>query len=390
MRNVMTQPAVYLDFNATTPCDPRVVDAMSPYHSEVFGNPASRQHGPGRTAFMALEDSRKKAARALGVGSPTEIVFTSGATEANNLALKGFVRGLRHRPLHIVTQATEHPAVLEPLRRLEDEGAEVTVVGVDRNGQVDPNEMIAAFRDSTRLVSMMLANNETGVVQPVEQLARLAHERGAVVHCDAAQAVGKIPVAVELLGVDLMSVSAHKVYGPKGIGALYVRRSSPPFRLRAIVDGGGHENGLRSGTANVPGAVGFAQALTIAAAQLPSEARRLEELRDTFEARITTELHGARINGSSSPRLPGTSSIAFHGIDGEALMASLPDLAVSTGSACASAHPEPSTVLRAMGLERKLAGSALRISFGRPSTAADSDFAAGRIIEEVCRLRRRR
>lgn len=380
---------IYLDFNATTPCDERVVEAMLPYFSEVFGNPASRQHGPGRSAFMALETARKTVAESIGARSATEIVFTSGATEANNLALKGYVRHHSETGLHIITQATEHPAVLEPLSRLVSEGAELTTLGVDQQGRVDPEEVRAAIRNSTRLISVMLANNETGVLQSLADIATIAHDHGAVLHCDAAQAIGKIPVDVRRLGVDLMSISGHKLYGPKGIGALFVRRCTPPMRLQPSIEGGGHESGIRSGTSNIAGAVGLAHALEIATAALDDESARLKALRDTFENDLRRNIGNLVVNGGEALRLPGTSNIALPGIDGEALMASLPDLAISTGSACASAHPEPSRVLRAMGLPKKLAASSLRISFGRSSTTHDAEVAAQRIAAEAQRLRRR-
>ena len=380
---------LYLDYNATTPCEEQVVAAMAPYFSRTFANPASRQHSPGREAFLALESARKNVASAIGASSATEVVFTSGATEANNLAIRGLFTGSRKQHAHIVSQRTEHPAVLEPLRRLQREGAELTLVDVDRDGRVDPDRVRAAMGESTLLVSIMLANNETGVVQDLREISRIAHQHGTLVHSDAAQAVGKIPVDVAELGLDLMSLSGHKVYGPKGIGALYIRRTSPPLHLAPLVDGGGHEGGLRSGTANVPGAVGLGRALELAAAALDAEAERLRTMRDAFEARLMELLPELIVNGQPAPRLPGTSNVAFPGVDGEALMASLQDLAVSSGSACASAHPEPSTVLRAMGLPKRVASSALRISFGRPSRDDDAEHAAERIASEVSRLRKR-
>ncbi|MCD4751375.1 MAG: cysteine desulfurase, partial [Thermoanaerobaculales bacterium] len=338
--------------------------------------------------FMALEKARKEVAASLGARSATEIVFTSGATEANNLALRGIAGTAALKGGHIVTQATEHPAVLEPMRRLEREGFELTIVGVDRWGRVDPKAVTAVLRDDTVLISLMLANNETGVVQPVSEVAAAARRRGIPTHCDAAQAMGKIPVEVEALGVDLLSISGHKVYGPKGVGALYVRRKTPPQRLEALIEGGGHEAGLRSGTANVPGAVGLACALKLASDDLVAEAERVGGLRDAFEQMLRDEGLKIVVNGEDAGRLPGTSNVAFPGVDGEALMASLPDLAVSTGSACASVHPQPSHVLRAMGLPDGLAAASLRVSFGRPSTMDHAEVAASRISEEVKRLRR--
>lgn len=386
--NTKARDCLYLDYNATTPCDPRVVEVMAPFWSDTFANAASRHHAPGREAFMALEKARKEVAASLGARSATEIVFTSGATEANNLALRGIAGTAALKGGHIVTQATEHPAVLEPMRRLEREGFELTIVGVDRWGRVDPKAVTAVLRDDTVLISLMLANNETGVVQPVSEVAAAARRRGIPTHCDAAQAMGKIPVEVEALGVDLLSISGHKVYGPKGVGALYVRRKTPPQRLEALIEGGGHEAGLRSGTANVPGAVGLACALKLASDDLVAEAERVGGLRDAFEQMLRDEGLKIVVNGEDAGRLPGTSNVAFPGVDGEALMASLPDLAVSTGSACASVHPQPSHVLRAMGLPDGLAAASLRVSFGRPSTMDHAEVAASRISEEVKRLRR--
>ena len=378
---------IYLDYNASTPCDPRVVEAMAPYWTGNFANPASRQHGPGRSAFMALEGARRAVAQALGAASPTEIIFTSGATEANNLALKGVARAATSRGRHLLTQATEHPAVLEVVEKLKKGGFDSTVVGVDSNGHVDPATIAGGLRADTIMVSVMLANNETGVIQEIGEIARVAHERGILVHSDAAQAVGKIPFSVAELGIDLLSVSGHKVYAPKGIGVLYVKRRTPALRFEPINDGGGHEGGLRSGTPNLPAAVGLACALIIAAGELKSESLRLATLRDNFESRIRESIPKVIINGGAAARLPGTANLTFPGVDGEALLASIPDLAVSTGSACASAHPEPSPVLRAMGLSAKLAASSIRVSFGRFSTEDESVQAARRIIEEARRLR---
>ncbi len=378
----------YLDFNATTPCDPRVVEAMLPFFSVDFANPASRQHGPGRAAFMALERARKTIAQSIGARSATEIVFTSGATESNNLALVGAARALSSRGRHLITQATEHPAVLEVMTHLKIEGWELTIIGVDRDGRVDPEAVTEAMRPDTMLISVMLANNETGVVQPVTEITEAAHARGVIVHCDAAQGPGKITVDVGSLGVDLLSLSGHKCYGPKGSGALFIRRQSPALKLHALQHGGGHEQGLRSGTANLPAAVGLATALQLAGDELGQTATDLGSMRDDFERHLMDSAPGVVINGAGAPRLPNTSNVAFPGIDGEALMASLPDLAVSSGSACASVHPEPSKVLLAMGLPKIIAAGALRISLGRTSTADEVQRATLRIAEEVQRLRR--
>jgi cysteine desulfurase len=378
---------IYLDNNASTPCDPRVVEAMLPFFGDVFANPSSRNHGPGREAFTALEEARATVARCLGAHSPTEIFFTSGASEGNNLALIGAATALSGRGRHLVTQATEHPSVLEPLRHLAASGWDLSVVGVDGDGRVRLDEIEKALRDDTALVSLMLANNETGTLQPVRAAADLAHVRSGLIHCDAAQGAGKIEFDVDSLGADLLTVSGHKVYGPKGIGALYVRRRRPPLRLPPIIRGGGHESGLRSGTPNVPGAVALAHALEIARDGLAGEAARIAALRDRLEARIVEAVEGCTVNGSRAHRLPGTSNLSFAGIEGNALLASLPDIAVSTGSACASNHPEASPVLRAMGVDKGLASASVRVSLGRFTTGDEVERAAQRIIEEVTRLR---
>ncbi len=379
---------IYLDFNATTPCDPRVVEAMLPFFSAEFANPASRQHGPGRAAFMALENARKTVAKSIGARSATEIIFTSGATESNNLALRGAAKALASRGRHLITQATEHPAVLEVLTHLKTQGWDLTMLGVDREGRVNPEAVAGAIRPDTVLVSVMLANNETGVVQPIAEIAETAHSRGVIVHCDAAQGPGKIEVDVGKLGVDLLSLSGHKCCGPKGSGALFIRRQTPPLKLQALQVGGGHEQGLRSGTVNLPAAVGLATALQLAGDHLDETSADIGALRDGFERNLVDSVSGVIINGAGAPRLPNTSNVAFPGVDGEALMASLPDLAVSSGSACASVHPQASKVLLAMGLPKNLAAGALRISLGRTSTADEVQRAALRIAEEVQRLRR--
>jgi cysteine desulfurase len=379
---------IYLDFNATTPCDPGVIEAMKPFFGVGFANPASRQHGPGRAAFMALEAARSTVAKAIGARSATEITFTSGATESNNLALIGAADALSGKGRHLITQSTEHPAVTEVLKSLEARGFVVTTLGVDHQGVVSPDDVARAIQPDTTLVSIMLANNETGVIQPIADIARVAHDHGVILHCDAAQGPGKIPVNVDHLDIDLLSLSAHKCHGPKGCGALYLRRRTPPLRLKPLMHGGGHEQGLRSGTPNVPGAVGLAAAQSLAADDLEAVTATLGHLRDRFEAELQKGVGTVMINGAAAPRLPNTTNCAFPGIDGEALMASLPDLAVSSGSACASVHPEPSRVLLAMGLSKALAASSLRISLGRTTTAEEVQKAAQRITEEVRRLRR--
>lgn len=384
---VTPDDVIYLDYNASTPCDRRVVEAMLPLYADVFANPASRAHRPGLQAFAKLEEARSRVAAALGADSATEIVFTSGATEGNNLALLGAARTLEERGRHLVTQATEHAAVLAPLQALERDGWELTVLGVDPEGRIRLDELDSALRPDTTLVSLMLANNETGTLQPVAEAAGVVREAGALLHCDAAQGPGKVPVVVADLGVDLLTVSAHKVYGPKGVGALYRRRRHPPLRLPPVILGGGQEQGLRSGTPNLPGAVGLATALELATEEQGSSAARLSGLRDRLEHRILSALDGCVVNGCADHRLPGTTNMSFSGVDGSALLASLPDLAVSSGSACTSSTPEPSAVLSAMGVSRQLAAASIRISLGRPTTADQVELAADRIISEVARLR---
>ena len=383
----MNSDVIYLDYNASTPCDPRVVEAMQPFFGAVFANPSSRNHRPGRDAFSALENARNTVAKILGARSATEIVFTSGATEANNLALIGAARALTGRGRHLVTQSTEHPSVLEVLYALKGDGCTLTEVRFDHEGRLRLDEFASALRDDTALVSLMLANNETGTVQSVREAANLAHARGALIHCDAAQAVAKIAVNVAELEVDLLSLSGHKLYAPKGIGALYLRRNSPPFKLAPHLHGGGHEGGMRSGTPNLPGAVALGRALEIADAELETEGPRIAALRDRLEAEVVGAIDDSAVNGSIEHRLPGTSNISFPGIDATALLASLPDLAVSSGSACTSSHPEASPVLLAMGVQRELAKASLRLSVGRFSTEDEVDRAANRIAEEVIRLR---
>ncbi len=384
----MAPPVIYLDYNATTPCDPEVVEAMLPFLGHLFANPASRAHAPGREAFTALEQARRRVASVIGATSPAEVVFTSGATEAANLALLGLAASPSLRIRRLVTQATEHRAVLEPAGVLERRGWEVRVLGVDGSGRIRLEELEAALREGPALVSLMLANNETGVVQPVEEAVRLVHAAGGLIHCDAVQAPGRLPVDVAELGVDLLSLSGHKVYGPKGIGILWIRRRRPPLEPAPLLHGGGQERGLRAGTPNVPGAVGLATALEIASRDRVHSAARLGELRDLLETLLLAELDGVHIHGSGAPRLPNTTSIGLGGVDGNALLASLPGLAVSTGSACGSGSPEPSHVLRAMGVPARLAAASLRFSLGRPTSREEVEHAAALVVAEVRRLRR--
>ena len=376
--NAMHAP-VYLDHQATTPVDPRVLNAMLPFYSLNFGNAASRSHSFGWAAEKAVEHARKRVAHLAGA-QPREIVFTSGATEADNLAIKGAAEAnpARH---HFVTLATEHPAVLDPLRHLERQGARVTVLAPRADGLVDLNELRAAILPETLLVSVMYANNEIGVLQPVGEIGAICLERGVLFHCDAAQAFGKVPVDVSAMKMDLMSASAHKLYGPKGIGLLFVRRSAPRFHVAAQMDGGGHDGGLRSGTLNVPAIVGFCSR------EMQEEAPRTAALRDQLLARLTAALDGVTVNGSMAQRLPNNLNVSFAGVDAETLMMALPDLALSTGSACSSATPEPSHVLRALAVSEELARSSIRIGLGRFNSEEEIEHAGRRMIESVKKLR---
>jgi cysteine desulfurase len=387
---IRMQDVIYLDNNAGTACDPRVVEAMLPYFTELGANPASRSHALGGQAYTALEQARTDVAGLLGARRATEITFLSGATEANNLALRGMAETLAGRGHHIVTQVTEHSSVLAPLRLLAKQGWEVTEVGVEADGTVRRNQLQAAIRADTVLVSLMLANNETGTIQPVAEVSEIAHAAGALVHCDAAQGVGKIPVDVARLGVDMLTLSGHKMHGPKGIGALYLRRQRPPLRPVALLCGGGQEDGLRSGTVNLPGVIGLARAMAIAAKEGAEERQRIAVLRVRLESGICGQLDGVYRNGCVDNRLPGTSNLSFAGVDGNALIAALPDLAISSGSACTSSHPEPSYVLAAMGRSRQLAQTSLRLGLGRFTTEEEVDRAVVRVVEEVMRLRHAR
>ncbi len=384
---VMRDDPIYLDCNATTPSDPRVVEAMLSFMTGTFANPTTRNHRPGRDAATALERARATIDRLLGGSAASEVVFTAGATEANNLALLGAAEAMEGRGRHLISQATEHASVLEPLAALQRRGWEISLVGVDERGRVRLDELESALRDDTVVVSLMLANNETGTIQPVARAAELAHGRGALLHCDAAQGIGKIPADVGELDVDLLTLSAHKFYGPKGVGALWIRRRRPPIRLTPVIHGGGQENGLRSGTPNVPGAVGMARAMELAAEAGESERVRVAALRDRLEDAILGAVDGSSRNGDAANRLPNTSNLSIAGVEVNALLASLPDLAVNTGSACASSHSESSPVLLAMGVPDELARSSLRLSLGRFTTEEEVDRAAARIIEEVVRLR---
>lgn len=378
---------IYMDNHATTPLDPRVLDAMLPYFTQDFGNAASRTHAFGWRAEAAVEDARETIARLIGAESGKEIVFTSGATESDNLAIKGVAEYYASKGKHIVTTVIEHKAVLDSCKRLEKEGFEITYVPVGRSGVVNPDDVAKALTDKTILASVMLANNEVGTVQPIEEIGKLTRAKGVLFHVDAVQGIGKTPFDVRKMNVDLASLSAHKIYGPKGIGALYVRRSKPRVRLGAQMDGGGHERGNRSGTLNVPGIVGFAKACEILEREGAEEAARLRRLRDRLYARITKELDQVIVNGDLEHRLPGNLNISFAFVEGEGLMMAIKDVAVSSGSACTSASLEPSYVLRSMGLDEADAHSSIRFGLGRFNTEEEVDYVADLVIAKVKKLR---
>jgi len=377
---------VYLDNHATTRTDPRVVEAMLPYFTEHYGNAASVSHRFGWDAEEAVERAREQIASAIGAES-REIVFTSGATESNNLAVKGAAQAAIRRGKHLVTAASEHKAVLDPMKRMAREGWEVTVVDCDEQGRVEAGAVAEAINDRTVLVSVMTANNEVGTINPIAEIGRLCHERGILFHTDAAQAVGKIPIDVRRDNVDLLSISGHKFYGPKGIGALCVRRRDPQVRLLPLLDGGGHERGYRSGTLAVPLIVGMGAAVELATGEMTEEAGRLLVLRERLHRAIAERVPGTRLNGHPSDRLPGNLNLSFVDVDGEALMMAMRDVAVSSGSACSAADPEPSHVLRAMGLDEDLARSSLRFGLGRFTTEDEIDFAVEAVASAVERLR---
>ena len=376
---------IYLDYQATTPVDPAVLAAMLPYFTEQFGNAASRQHRLGWTANEAVEGARASVARLIGANAK-EIVFTSGATEANNLALKGLAEVRTAERDHVVTVVTEHKSVLDTCKRLESLGCRTTVLAVNRDGKLDLDALGASVTGKTLAVSVMAANNEIGVLAPLKQIAGIAHANGALLHTDAVQAAGKVPFDVEALGVDLASLTAHKLYGPKGVGALYVRRRNPRVSIAAQVDGGGHERGMRSGTLNVPGIVGFGAAATLASQQMTAEGNRLTELRSRLLSALAREVSDLVVNGTLDARLPGNLNVSFPGVDGEALLVSLCDeVAISSGAACTAA--EPSHVLKALGHKTELALASLRFGLGRWTTEAEIDRAVMLVAGVVSRLR---
>jgi cysteine desulfurase len=376
---------IYMDYHSTTPVDPRVLDAMLPYFREEFGNAASKNHAYGWHAEEAVDTARGQVAKLIGA-SPKEIVWTSGATESNNLAIKGVARFYTSKGKHLITCRTEHKAVIDTMHSLEREGYEITFLSVGKDGRIDLNELRQAIRKDTLLVSIMLANNEVGTIQPVEEIGKICREAGTLFHCDAVQGVGKIPFDVEKANVDLASLSAHKMYGPKGIGALYVRRK-PRVRVHALIDGGGHERGMRSGTLNVPAIVGFGKAAEICGLEMKEEAERLLVLRERLRKGIAAQVDELILNGSLEHRLPGNLNLSFAYVEGEAMMMAIKDVAVSSGSACTSASLEPSYVLRALGVSEDLAHSSIRFGLGRFTTEAEVDFTIDLVAKKVKKLR---
>lgn len=382
----MLKLPVYLDHNATTPCDPRVVEAMIPYFTDSFGNAASRNHPFGWQAEEAVDYAREQVAQLIGA-DPKEIIFTSGATESDNLAIKGVFEMYASKGNHIITCTTEHKAVLDTCKHIEKEGGEVTYLQVDAEGMIDLKELEAAMRPTTVLVALMYANNEIGTVHPVKEISAIAKKHGALFFTDATQAVGKIPVDVNKDGIDLLAMTAHKMYGPKGIGALYVRRRSPRVKVTAQMDGGGHERGMRSGTLNVPGIVGFGKACELARLEMQQDADRLGKMRDRLEASLL-KLEEAYVNGSRQSRLPHVTNISFKYVEGEGLLMGFnKNIALSSGSACTSASLEPSYVLKALGLGDDLAHSSLRFGLGRFTTDEQIDYTIEQVTNTVNRLR---
>jgi cysteine desulfurase len=378
---------IFLDNHSTTPMDPRVLEAMLPYFVEKFGNAASRNHAFGWAAEEAVETARKQIARLIKA-DPKEIVFTSGATESDNLALKGVLEMYKEKGNHIITSATEHRAVLDTAKSLEAKGlATVTYLPVDKQGMINPEDVRKALTEKTVLISVMLANNEIGTINPIQDIGKIAKERGVLFHCDATQGVGKIPVDVQAMGIDLMSFSAHKIYGPKGVGALYVRKKNPRVRIAAQIDGGGHERGMRSGTLPVPLIVGFGKACALCEQEMPVESARLATMRDRLQAGIMAALEESYLNGHPTNRLPGNLNISFAYVEGESLLMGMKEIALSSGSACTSATLEPSYVLRALGVGTELAHSSIRFGLGRFNTDEEIDYTIKKVIEIVTKLR---
>jgi cysteine desulfurase len=383
----MLKKPVYMDNHATTRVDSRVLDAMLPYFTEKFGNAASRNHSFGWEAEEAVDRSRNQIAALIGAKSK-EIIFTSGATESDNLAIKGVVEFYKDKGNHIISCVTEHKAVLDSCRALERAGkATVTYLPVDKYGMVDPDAVRNAITDKTVLITIMWANNEIGTIHPIAEIGKIAKEKGIVFHTDAVQAIGKVPVDFEKAGVDLASITAHKIYGPKGIGALYVRSKGPRVRITPQMDGGGHERGMRSGTLNVPGIVGLGAACEIAGKEMPDEAQRLIQLRSQLQAGLFERLDEIYVNGHPTERLPGNLNVSFAYVEGESLLMGINDIAVSSGSACTSATLEPSYVIRALGIDDELAHSSIRFGLGRFNTLEEVDYVTDRVSKEVKRLR---
>lgn len=378
---------IYMDNHATTPVDPRVLEAMLPYFAEKFGNAASRNHAFGWEAEAAVDEARERIARLIHASSPKDIIFTSGATESDNLAIKGVAESYRNRGNHIITCPTEHRAVLDSCKVLERQGYRVTYLPVDRYGLVHPEQVCQSVTEKTILISIMAANNEIGTIHPVKEIGRLAKGKGIIFHCDATQAVGKIPMDVEEMGIDLLSFSGHKIYGPKGVGALYVRSKKPRIHLSPIIDGGGQEKGMRSGTLNVPGIVGFGKACEICAEEMLGERARLLRLSERLKQGIFSRLDEVYLNGHSTQRLPGNLNVSFAYVEGESLLMGLKEIALSSGSACTSAKVEPSYVLRAIGVKEELAHASIRFGLGRFNTEEEVDYTIHRVVQEVSRLR---
>src|SRR6204780_2954246 len=377
---------IYMDNHATTPMDPRVLAEMMPYFGAKFGNAASRNHSFGWEAEKAVEKAREQIAKLIGATSK-EIIFTSGATESNNLAIKGIAEMYKERGNHIITQVTEHKAVLDTCKRLEKQGFRVTYLPVQADGLIDIEDLKRAMDDKTILVSIMYANNEIGVIQPIAEIGKICHEKGGLFHTDCVQAVGKIPVDVNPMNIDALSLSGHKIYGPKGVGALYVRRRNPRVQISEQINGGGHERGMRSGTLNVPGIVGLGEACEIAGQEMAEEGERLRKLRDKLKAKLEGSLDYIHVNGSMEHRLPNNLNISFVYVEGESLLMGINDVAVSSGSACTSATLEPSYVLKALGLGDDVAHSSIRFGLGRFNTQAEVDYVAAKVIDIVKKLR---
>jgi len=391
----MVETPVYMDNHATTRVDPRVIEAMLPLFGEAYGNPGSMTHYFGWSAKTRLGEARARIAELIGA-RPKEIVFTSGATESNNLALCGATDKLARKGKHIISVTTEHPSVLDPLIKLQRRGFEITLLPVVRApdpaaGLISAEQVAEALRDDTVLVSVMLGNNEIGAIHPVGEIAEVCRQRSVLLHCDATQAIGKMPVDVAALGVDLMSFTAHKIYGPKGIGALYVRGRKPRVRLQSQIDGGGQESGLRSGTLNMPGIIGLARAMELCDEEMPEEPERLRQLRDRLFEGLTSSIDGVTLNGPAlndpGVRLPNNLNVSFARVDGEALLMSMKDIALSTGSACSSSDPQPSHVLRALGLDNELTRGSVRFGLGRFTTAEEVEFAVELVVKTISRLR---